>query len=599
MPYCPNPQCIHPENPPSGKFCVHCGSKLTLCDRYLLLQPLSQNNQGRTFLGIEAANRRKCVIKQVLTSNLESIAKFKQEVTQLQLLGQHPQIPTVLATFPGDYQLPPTLVLEFIEGKNLKQTLIWEGVFKEDKIKEFLDQILPILAFVHQEGVIHRDLNPDNLIYSNNNQLFLVDFSAAKTTSKTALAKTGTLIGSVAYTAPEQLRGKAIIASDIYSLGMICVHLMTLIEPFDLFSSSQGLVWKDYLTHPVSKAFQGIIDKMVADQVRDRYQSVIEIWQDLHPGKTLDIPSFQPISTITPTPASPHWQCITTLKEHHSSVHSLAVSRDGKLLASGGADQRLIIWNLESKQVKLTLNGHRGIIDAVIFTPDDNQVISSSWDHTIRIWELETGEESGRLEGHSGWIHCLAITPDGKTLVSGGADQKLKIWDLMTKQLKNSLDAGLGVVTSLAISPDGRVLAAGGANKVIKLFKIEQNQELFSLEGHQGNITSLAFTPGGQILISASADHSVKIWQWTHKQVRFTLEGHSDAVNSVFINSEGNLLVSGGSDRALNLWHPSSGKLSETLFEHQSGIKAVTITPDSSMIISAAQDKTIKLWQYR
>lgn len=180
-----------------------------------------------------------CVIKQFFStakdskSILKATELFEQEAVRLETLGKHPQIPELFAHLIQDDR--QYLVQEYIAGQNLAEELATEGVFSEIKIRELLNEILPILEFVHNHQVIHRDIKPENIVRLANfgegeNQkysLVLVNFGAAKFTSKTALVKTGTVIGSAAYIAPEQVRGKAIFASDIYSLAITCIYHQT------------------------------------------------------------------------------------------------------------------------------------------------------------------------------------------------------------------------------------------------------------------------------------------------------------------------------------------------------------------------------------
>ncbi|NES23166.1 MAG: protein kinase, partial [Symploca sp. SIO3E6] len=364
MSYCLNPSCSKPQNPNNAKFCSTCGSRLLLGDRYRALRLISQGGIGRTFLAVDEqqAHKPQCVLKQFPLQNQgtnntkQATESFRQEAVRLQELGQHPQIPQFLAYFAPNSQVGlgaiPTVVQTYIEGQSLAEQLEAEGAFSETQIRQVLTQLLPVLHFVHSRQVIHRDINPNNIICrtKRGEQLVLVDFSTAKFTSKTALAKTGTIIGSAAYAAQEQLMGKAVASSDLYSLGITCIHLLTQIHPFDLFNSLEGVwVWQDYLTQPVSDELRHILNKMLASAVKYRYQSATEVLQDLDPAGNLATfaQPIPPVANIAPKSIIPTWQCISTLTEHVSSINSLAFAPDGKTLVSGSADKTIKLWNLE------------------------------------------------------------------------------------------------------------------------------------------------------------------------------------------------------------------------------------------------------------
>ncbi|MGL6136286.1 MAG: protein kinase domain-containing protein, partial [Planktothrix sp.] len=248
------------------------------------------------------------VIKQFLpqaqgTNNQEKAGElFKQEAIQLEQLGKHQQIPELFAYFIQDNR--QYLVQEYIEGQNLLQELAQNGAFSETKIINLLEDLLPVLAFIHQKSVIHRDIKPENIIRrKSDNKLFLVDFGAAKAATITALAVTGTVIGSAQYTAPEQAMGKPTFASDLYSLGVTCIHLLTNKEPFDLFDSGEGdWVWRDYLTVKVNNTLGQVLDKLLQQGTRKRFQTAQEVLEALQLTEKPISPPTPQFFTPKPTP---------------------------------------------------------------------------------------------------------------------------------------------------------------------------------------------------------------------------------------------------------------------------------------------------------
>jgi serine/threonine protein kinase len=237
MSYCLNPNCLSPRNPDDAECCHWCKTRLLLNDRYRPLEPIGGGGFGRTFKARDEYKPSKpyCVIKQFHGKGFrDDPAKaeelFHREAELLETLGKHRQIPELMAHFKQDNYL--YLLQEFIDGRNLYQELKQEGIFSEDKIWQLLEDLLPILQFVHDNQVIHRDINPENIMrHSTNNGLFLVDFGIAKLATEAALAKTGTVIGKEGYEAPEQQDGKPRFASDLYSLGATCYYLLTYADP--------------------------------------------------------------------------------------------------------------------------------------------------------------------------------------------------------------------------------------------------------------------------------------------------------------------------------------------------------------------------------
>ncbi|MGH2412146.1 MAG: protein kinase domain-containing protein [Microcystaceae cyanobacterium] len=294
MSYCFNPACPDPQNPEDREACLYCGATLRLQNRYRLLKLIGQGGFGRTFLASDESlpSQPRCVIKQLFVRGAVAhpqklTERFEQEALRLEELGKHSQIPELLNFFEQDGQ--QYLVQELIAGQNLEQELAESGAFSEGQICQLLREILSVLQFVHDHQVIHRDIKPANIIRrhcrtvsSGEEQLVLVDFGAAKLATDIYLERTGTIIGSAEYIAPEQIKGRAIFASDLYSLGVTCIHLLTQISPFDLFDSRENVwVWRDYLLTPVSESLGRILDNLLHSATKRRYQTASEVLQDL------------------------------------------------------------------------------------------------------------------------------------------------------------------------------------------------------------------------------------------------------------------------------------------------------------------------------
>jgi formylglycine-generating enzyme required for sulfatase activity len=316
MSYCINPTCPAPDkNSPTTNFCMSCGAKILLKDRYRALKLLGQGGFGKTFKAVDEDQPRKplCVIKQFAFSNNHpetrqiALKLFYEEAQHLEALGKHDQIPELLAYF--DVEGQPYLVQQFIDGQDLEQELATAGTFNQAKIRELLESLLPVLDFLHHQSppVIHRDIKPANIIRRRSDGgLVLVDFGAAKQATQSMLAKTGTAIGSAEFAAPEQARRKPVFASDIYSLGVTCIYLLTQVSPFDLFDMNQDAwVWRDYLVdNSVDEKLGKVLDRMIANVLPQRYQAAAEVLAALNPkpDPVSSQPDRDPIVCSDPDP---------------------------------------------------------------------------------------------------------------------------------------------------------------------------------------------------------------------------------------------------------------------------------------------------------
>ncbi|ARV59495.1 serine/threonine protein kinase [Nostocales cyanobacterium HT-58-2] len=304
---CLNPECSNPMNTEGTNFCGNCGAELVslLRGRYRIIQPLGGGGFARTYLAEDADKLdEKCVVKQLAPqvqgswSRQKATELFQQEAKRLQHLGEYPQIPTLCAYFKEDNYL--YLVQQFIEGHDLLQELRQQGVFDEAKIRDFLKDLLPVLAIVHQQQVIHRDIKPENILRrQSDSQLVLIDFGVAKQKTGTVHAKPGTSIGSFGYAPFEQMySGEAYPASDLYSLGATTFHLLTGTSPWELWMKqgySWTSTWQQHLIQPISQELGQILDKLLQENHKLRYQSAEAVLQDLN----YELPSQStPLHTI-------------------------------------------------------------------------------------------------------------------------------------------------------------------------------------------------------------------------------------------------------------------------------------------------------------
>jgi formylglycine-generating enzyme required for sulfatase activity len=294
MSYCINPTCPAPtKNSSDTNFCMSCGAEMFIKDRYRAKKLIGQGGFGKTFKAVDEYQSHKplCAIKQFTYHNHSpkirqaALDLFYAEARHLESLGKHPQIPELFDYFDIDSQ--PYLVQQFIDGQDLQQELATLGTFNQTKIYELLRSLLPVLDFLHHQSppIIHRDIKPANIIRQRSDGgLVLVDFGAAKQATQTMLAQTGTVIGSPEYVAPEQTRGKPAFASDIYSLGVTCIYLLTQVSPFDLFDLSQDAwVWRDYLVdNPVDERLGKVLDRMIVNALPQRYRSAATVLSTLN-----------------------------------------------------------------------------------------------------------------------------------------------------------------------------------------------------------------------------------------------------------------------------------------------------------------------------
>ncbi|MEG5162895.1 serine/threonine-protein kinase [Microcoleus sp. AT3-A2] len=314
MSYCVNPECQNRQNSNTAKFCLNCGFNLLLRQRYRPIELLGRGGFGKTFLAIDEdiPSLPRCAVKQFYFYDRDpeifnkAVELFRQEAVCLDELGKHPQIPTLLAGFEQEGHI--YLVQEFIEGSTLKQELD-KSVYDEEKVWQLLQDLLPVLQFIHEKRVIHRDIKPENIIRrQSDNKLVLIDFGIAKLLTDSALLRSATLIGSQDYVAPEQMRGKVFPASDLYSLGVTCIRLMTQVPPLDMYDcNNERWWWREFLPKAtsISDELGEILDKLLQTRLNQRYSFATEVLQDIQAALDICNPNLlSPKKPIAPAPSN-------------------------------------------------------------------------------------------------------------------------------------------------------------------------------------------------------------------------------------------------------------------------------------------------------
>jgi serine/threonine protein kinase, bacterial len=332
MSYCVNPDCPQPKNPIDAFLCQACGARLLVRNRYRVTKSLGQGGFGATFVAIDVSlpGEPICVIKQLRPSNNHEkflrMARelFEREARTLGKIGNHPQIPRLLDFFEERRNF--YLVQEYVSGHTIHQEVKQTGLFKEEKIRDFLIEILPVITYIHSQQVIHRDIKPANILRRDQDgKLVLIDFGAVKNYVAQMEPQEGVeqgsntqfAVGTSGYAPPEQLAMRPIFASDLYALGVTCIYLMTGKSPKDIeYNPSTGeMMWQKHVQ--LGKHMTQVLGKMLEVSVRYRYR-IPHPWsilvrlphhrsQSAAPNNRFPLPKRHPQDCPSiPIKASPH-----------------------------------------------------------------------------------------------------------------------------------------------------------------------------------------------------------------------------------------------------------------------------------------------------
>jgi ribosome assembly protein 4 len=342
------------------------------------------------------------------------------------------------------------------------------------------------------------------------------------------------------------------------------------------------------------------------------------------------------------------WDCDTgtpahTLKGHSKWVLAVSYSPDGSILASGGYDNAVCIWDASNgKQIAGPLKGHTGFITSLAWEPYHLQepnrprVASSSKDGTVRIWDAVGGRIDFALTGHKGSVTCVKWGGTGRIYTSSH-DKTIKVWDSGSQTLLHTLTGHAHWVNHLALSTDfvlrtayhdhmrkapqtdeeklakaksrfttaatvaGQIverLATASEDCTLHLWTpLSSTKPLTRMTGHQKQINYVTFSPDGSLLASAAWDNHVKIWSARDGKFLFTLRAHVGPVYMAAFSADSRLLASCSKDTTLKVWDLRTGKLKEDLPGHRDQVFALDWSPDGERVGSGGADKQVRIWR--
>ena len=287
---------------------------------------------------------------------------------------------------------------------------------------------------------------------------------------------------------------------------------------------------------------------------------------------------------------------------HEGWVHSVAISKDGRTVVSGGYDRAVRLWDTESgSPIGEPLFGHEKEVTSVALSGDGRTIVSGSSDATLRLWDTESRSAIGEpLRGHEDSVEGVAISEDGRTLVSGSADNTVRLWDIESgSAIGEPLRGHYNSVKSVAISEDGRTVVSGSFDDTIRLWDTEKESAIGEpLRGHDGFIFSVALTGDGWTVLSGSFDKTVRLWEAKRGSlIGGPLRGRSSFLWKMAISGDGRTVVSGSSDNTVRLWDLESGHaICEPLRGHENVVWSVAISEDGRTVVSGSADRTVRLW---
>jgi WD40 repeat protein/energy-coupling factor transporter ATP-binding protein EcfA2 len=314
-------------------------------------------------------------------------------------------------------------------------------------------------------------------------------------------------------------------------------------------------------------------------------------------------PTAEARSILLSTFATPY---ATRLTGHTDRVNAVAVSSDGRLLATASRDGTTRLWRIgdpHRPEPVAVLTGHRENVNAAAFSPDGRLLATAGWDHTARLWDITDPRRPRHLAAlrHTDDVNAVAFSPDGRTLASASTDKTARLWNVADHRLRATLIGHTAGVVGVAFSPDGRTLATAGFDRAAGLWDVTDPDHPGPprmLTGHTDAVAWVAFSPDGRLLATASNDSTARLWNIADG-TSTVIKGHRDVARSVAFSPDGRFLATASLDdtvRLTDVTDPRHPRLVTTFTGHTGNAVSVAFTPDGHTLATGSDDYTARLW---
>ncbi|GAA0553220.1 WD40 repeat domain-containing serine/threonine protein kinase [Actinomadura livida] len=627
-----------------------------LAGRYRLLTLIGRGGMGAVWRAWDSELGRTVAVKELrLPEHVGAderrvcYARMDREARAAGRL-RHPGIITVHDRVSGE-DGRPWIVMEFVEGGSLQDLLADEKRLPVGRVARIGAQMLAALRLAHRHGIVHRDVKPANVLLEGD-RVVLTDFGIAALDGDVTLTRSGAIIGTPAFMAPEQVRGKAATPeSDLWSLGATLFAAVEGGPPFT--GTSPGSVFVAIATEdpapcvhagPLGEVLTGLLRKDPAERLTaDRAEELLTaLAAEPAPAPPTDDraaaqpgPPPRPVPHVqTPPPGPPpqpappgNWAGPTRRGAPSPSARpSLPLLIGGLaaasalLLVTGAA----VFWpdggNAPAAETSgsgpassppapptpgpvSTGKAYRTLktpdwARSVSFSPDGQALAAGLEGGSIRLWNMPGGDVDATMKVDARSVPLVAFRKNGKSLISGQWDGSVRLWNVASRSSSIIVPAPDGS-GGIAVSPDGTMVARSEGKK-IRLSDVAEKRTARVLSGHTESVGSVAFSQDGKLLASSSTlSDTVRIWDVASGRSLRDIPSEPLAIfaDDLAFAPDGRTLAKSNDDNSIQLWDVARGKPTATLTnEEDDSYFALAFSPDGKTLAAGTGRNGIQLW---
>ena len=276
-------------------------------------------------------------------------------------------------------------------------------------------------------------------------------------------------------------------------------------------------------------------------------------------------------------------------------VKCLDLEQQGQLLAFGGDDHVVRLWNVLNQKFVSQLRGHRESVLGLTFSPDASRLVTVAQDGQIHLWNVQDGRLLRTLNEPVRGTRRITFQPDGSRFAVCGFDKNVRIYDLSTYKLVATLPAHDTNNEAVAYSADGSLLVAGGRTGVVRIWRTSDHRHLTDIEGDGRRVRAVAFSPDDSMLATGGEGPFLMLWNPQNgKLIRICTERPGKTFSLTFCSND--VLASGESDNMVRLWNPATGQQIATLSGHTGTISTMTYEPTTQSLVTGSFDASVRFW---